>query len=81
MLRLLAHLRRTLWRSLTNDILVMSKAAAYSAILTVFPALLVLAALMAITPQAEFLRMETRHLLFRMFPPDVPPVLMTYFQG
>lgn len=81
MLRWLVHLRRALWHSLSDDIVMLSKAAAYSAILTVFPAILVVATLMAIAPQAEFLRFELRHLLYRMFPPEVPPVLLTYFQG
>ena len=81
MLCWLAHLRRALWNSLSDDIIMMSKAAAYSAIFTVFPAILVTATLVAIMPGAEFMRAEVRELLYQMFPPEVPPVLLAYFQG
>ncbi len=80
MLRWLAHLRRALWSSVSDDIITLSKAAAYSAILTVFPAILVSATLVAIMPEAEFLRTQLRYLLYQMFPPQVPPVLLGYFQ-
>ena len=81
MLCWLAHLRRALWNSLSDDIIMMSKAAAYSAIFTVFPAILVTATLVAIMPGAEFMRAGVRELLYQMFPPEVPPVLLAYFQG
>ena len=80
MLRWLAHLRRALLSSISDDIVTLSKAAAYSAILTVFPAILVTATLVAILPEAEFLRGQLRYLLYQMFPPEVPPVLLGYFQ-
>lgn len=80
-MRWLAHLRRALFKSLADDIVMMSKAAAYSAILMLFPAILVGAALAANLPGAQFLRAELRELLYQMFPPDVPPVVMAYFQG
>lgn len=80
MLRWLAHLRRALLSSISDDIVTLSKAAAYSAILTVFPAILVTATLVAIMPEAEFVRDQLRYLLYQMFPPQVPPVLMGYFQ-
>ena len=59
----------------------LSKAAAYSGILTVFPAILVAATVVAITPEAEFLRTELRYMLYQMLPLDVAPVLLAYFQG
>ena len=80
MLRLLDYLRRALLNSISDDIVMLSKAAAYSAILTVFPAILVTATLVAIMPEAQFMRLQLRELLFQMFPPEVPPVLMGYFQ-
>ncbi len=75
------HLRHALVNSLSDDIIMMSKAAAYSAIFTVFPAILVGATLVAIMPGAQFMRAEVRMLLYQMFPPQVPPVLLAYFQG
>ncbi len=59
----------------------LSRAAAYSGILTVFPAILVTATLIAIMPGAEFFRTEIRQILYQMFPPQVPPVLLGYFQA
>ncbi|HEX4019793.1 MAG TPA: YihY/virulence factor BrkB family protein [Acidobacteriaceae bacterium] len=81
MLRWFLHLRRALWNSVSDDIITLSRAAAYSSILTVFPAILVMATIVAISPQAEFVRLEFGYLLYQMFPPDVPPVLLAYFQG
>ncbi|HUZ04539.1 MAG TPA: YihY/virulence factor BrkB family protein [Acidobacteriaceae bacterium] len=67
--------------SVSDDIIMLSRAAAYSAILTIFPAIVVAATLVAISPQAEFMRTELSYLLYQIFPPDVPPMLLAFFQG
>lgn len=81
MLRLLKYLRQAFMNSLSDDIVMLSKAAAYSGILTVFPAILVTATAVAIAPEAEFLRTELRYMLYQLLPLDVAPVLLDYFQG
>ncbi|MHB1958134.1 MAG: YihY/virulence factor BrkB family protein [Acidobacteriaceae bacterium] len=81
MLRWLVHLRRTVVNSLSNDVLMLARAGAYSAILCVFPIVLLTAAVLATSPAAEVVRAELRAMLYQMFPPDVPPLVLAYFQG
>jgi membrane protein len=81
MQRWLAHLRRTLLNSINHDVLMLARAGAYSAILCVFPIVLVTATVLAFSPAAEVVRAELRVLLYQMFPPDVPPLVLGYFQG
>ncbi len=81
MQRWLVHLRRTLVHSVSNDVLMLARAGAYSALLCVFPIVLVAATVLAFSPAAEVVRSELRGLLYQMFPPDVPPLVLAYFQG
>ncbi|MHB1673057.1 MAG: YihY/virulence factor BrkB family protein [Acidobacteriaceae bacterium] len=81
MLRWLVHLRRTIVNSLSNDVLMLARAGAYSAILCVFPIVLLTAAVLATSPAAEVVRAELRAMLYQMFPSDVPPLVLAYFQG
>lgn len=81
MRRWLVHLRRTLVNSVNNDVLTMARAGAYSAILCIFPIVLVTAAILAVSPAAEVVRTELRDMLYQMFPPDIPPLVLAYFQG
>ncbi len=59
----------------------LARAGAYSAILCVFPIVLLAAAVLATSPAAEVVRAELRTMLYQMFPPDVPPLVLAYFQG
>ena len=81
MRRWLVHLRRTLVNSVNNDVLMLARAGAYSAILCIFPIVLVTAAILAVSPAAEVVRTELRAMLYQMFPPDIPPLVLAYFQG
>jgi len=81
MQRGLAHLRKTIVNSVNNDVLMLARAGAYSAILCVFPVVLIAATMLAFSPAAEVVRAELRALLYQMFPPDVPPLVLAYFQG
>ncbi len=67
--------------SVNNDVLTMARAGAYSAIICVFPIVLVTATMLAYSPSAEFVRAELRSMLYQMFPPDIPPLVLAYFQG
>ena len=67
--------------SLNNDVLMLARAGAYSAILCIFPIVLVTAAILAVSPAAEVVRAELRAMLYQMFPPDIPPLVLAYFQG
>ena len=80
MLRLFVHLRKALVNSLDHDVLGTAKAAAYSAILCVFPALLVLTALIALTPDSNSLRGEVRAALDEVLPADTMNLAQAYLQ-
>ena len=47
----IAHFRKALWLALEHDVLNTAKAVAYSGMLMMFPALVVLAALLAVVPE------------------------------
>lgn len=81
MRRWLVYLRRTVMSSVNNDVLMLARAGAYSAIICVFPIVLLAATLVALAPSAEFVRAELRSMLYQMFPPDIPPLVLAYFQG
>lgn len=80
MMRWLVHLRRTVWNALNNDVLLLARAGAYSAILCVFPIVLITATIVVFSPAAVFVRNELRVVLYQMFPSDVPPLVLGYFQ-
>ena len=67
-------------KSLDHDVLGTAKAAAYSAILCVFPALLVLTALIAVTPGSNSLRGEVRSALDEILPTDTMNLAQAYLQ-
>lgn len=77
MQRALTHLRRALSLALEHDVLNTAKAAAYSGMLSFFPAVLVLTALLAQAPEGPSLVGEMRGL-FEQF---LPPGSMTLLQG
>lgn len=81
MRRWIVHLRRTIASSVNNDVLMLARAGAYSAIICVFPIVLLAATMVVFAPSAEFVRAELRSMLYQMFPPDIPPLVLAYFQG
>jgi membrane protein len=81
MLSYLADLRRALLRSLGHDVLTTAKAAAYSAILSVFPALLVLTTLLALTPETSSMGGEIRSAFEQILPSDTMDLVQSYFQN
>ena len=72
-------LRRALWRSFAHGALNNAKAAAYSAILSIFPALLVITTLLALTPETDTLRSDLRNAFAAVLPPDTMLLLQAYF--
>jgi len=63
------HIRKALWLALEHDVLNTAKAAAYSGMLALFPALVVLTALLAMVPEGTSLVGEVRGA-FEQFLPD-----------
>src|ERR1035438_8956286 len=70
MLRFLAQLRKALWLALDHDVLNTAKAAAYSGMLMLFPALVVLTTLLARVPEGTTLVGEIRQAFAQILPAD-----------
>jgi membrane protein len=79
MVRVLVHLRRAVWSAFGHSAFSMAKAAAYSAILSIFPALLVVTTLFATMPAGDDLRGVIRGALATVLPPDTMQLVQTYF--
>lgn len=74
------HLRRAIWESLGHSVLGNAKAAAYSAILSVFPALLVATTVLAFGPETDTLRGDLRIAFSSILPADTMSLVQAYFQ-
>jgi len=79
MLRLFQHLRRALWSAFGHGALSMAKAAAYSAILSIFPALLVVTTVFATMPSSDNVRGVLRAAFQQVLPPDTMQLVQSYF--
>lgn len=80
MLRLLFYLRRTGQGAWTNDVLGQAKGAAYSAILSFFPALIVMTAAVSYAPDTESLMGNISAAFVRILPPGTAPLLVSFMQ-
>lgn len=81
MLRSLHQLRRAMLHALSHDVLTLAKAAAYSAILGLFPALLVVTTLLALVPQSDTLIGEIRGALADFLPGNAIDAVQDYFNA
>ncbi|MGA7521946.1 MAG: YihY/virulence factor BrkB family protein [Acidobacteriaceae bacterium] len=79
MLRLFHHLRRAIWAAFGHSVFSMAKAAAYSAILSIFPAMLVVTTMFAMMPSGGDLRGLLRGGFERILPPDTMQLVQMYF--
>jgi membrane protein len=77
--RTLGHFRRAVEKSLSHDVFTTAKAAAYSGILSLFPSLLVLNTLLALTPATGTVPGEVRALLAMVLPWDTMDFVQGYF--
>jgi membrane protein len=77
--RTLEHFRRAVEKSLAHDVFTTAKAAAYSGILSLFPSLLVLNTLLALTPATGTVTGEVRTLLAMVLPWDTMDFVQGYF--
>jgi membrane protein len=80
MLRTFDHLRRAMWRAFGHGALNNAKASAYSAVLSIFPALLVVTTLLALTPETDTVRSDIRNGFSEILPPDTMTLVQAYFQ-
>ena len=75
----LEKFRLALGTSLSHDVFGTAKAAAYSAILCLFPTILVLTTLLALTPESDSVRGEMRAAFSEVLPNDTMTLLHDYF--
>lgn len=81
MSRFFQHFRMALWRSFQHDAFAVAKAAAFSAIITLFPAILMLASILSISRTTELLFREVSHAVGRILPEGTHSAVMQYFIG
>ncbi|HEX7727395.1 MAG TPA: YihY/virulence factor BrkB family protein [Terracidiphilus sp.] len=77
----IAHFRKALWLALEHDVLNTAKAVAYSGMLMMFPALVVLAALLAVVPEGTSFAGEIRSAFEQFLPDDAMVLLQTTLQS
>ncbi len=77
--QIVRYLRRALGRSFGHGAFLTAKAAAYSELLSLFPALLVAAALLAKAPTTELVRADVHGMLSDLLPPDTMALAQGYF--
>ena len=78
-LELARTLRRAAMAAFDHDALTVGQATAYSAMVTLFPALIVAAAVVGLLPDALPLRVQMALFFDRVLPSNVSPLLETYF--
>jgi membrane protein len=71
--------RRTTLKCIEHDVLNVAQSAAYSAMVGLFPALIVAAAVVQLLPYSAPLRFQLAHFFNRVLPSDVVPLLQAYF--
>ncbi|MGB0123837.1 MAG: YihY/virulence factor BrkB family protein [Silvibacterium sp.] len=79
-LRHFHHLRRAAWEALRHGVFTNAKAAAYSAILSLFPSVLVGTTLLALTPETATMRGDLVAGFASILPPDTMSLVQSYFQ-
>jgi membrane protein len=79
LLRLPTILHRALLRALDHDCLNLAQSTAYSAMVSLFPALIVTAAIVSQLPDTAPFRFQLSLFFDGILPPDVSPLLQSYF--
>jgi membrane protein len=79
MARALEKFRLALMTSLSHDVFGIAKGAAYSAILCLFPTMLVITTLLALAPESDTVRGEMRAAFAEVLPTDTMSLLHAYF--
>ncbi len=80
LMRQLQYLRKAAWSAFGHGSFTAAKAAAYSGILSLFPALLVVTTLLAFSPETDTFRGDLREGFAQLLPADTMTLVQTYFQ-
>lgn len=75
------HLQRAGWNALCHSAFQNSKAAAYSAILSLFPTILAITTVLALAPEGNTFLGELSYGFSQILPPDTMMLVQTYFQA
>lgn len=81
MKRFATHFRKALWLALEHDVLNTAKAAAYSGMLMIFPAVMLLTTLLAAVPEGTTLMGEIRAAFEQFLPADALSLLQASMQA
>lgn len=81
MSRFFRHLRIAFWRAFQHDAFAVAKAAAFSAILTFFPVILVLASILSRSHSSELFVREIFRALGRILPAETSATVAQYITG
>jgi membrane protein len=81
MIRIVRHFRKAIWLAIEHDLLNTAKAAAYSGMLALFPALVVLTALLLQVPQGTSLVGEFRASFEQFLPVDSVSLMQSAIQA
>jgi membrane protein len=81
MIRIVRHFRKAVWLALEHDLLNTAKAAAYSGMLALFPALVVITALLAQVPEGTSLVGEFRVSFEQFLPVDSMSLMQSAIQA
>jgi membrane protein len=79
LLRIPVIFHRALICALDHDFLNLAQSTAYSAMVSLFPALIVAAAVVSLLPDTAPIRFQLAVIFDRILPPDVSPLLESYF--
>ena len=79
MLRIFTLFRRAILRAIRHDLFNLAQSTAYSAMVALFPALIVIAAFIGLLPDTAPLRSQLAEFFDRILPSDVSPILQSYF--
>ncbi|ADW69816.1 YihY/virulence factor BrkB family protein [Granulicella tundricola] len=77
--RIPGMIQRALFDALAHDCLNLGQSAAYSAMVSLFPAMIVTAAIIALLPDTAPLRSQVGDFFDQVLPADVLPLLTSYF--
>ncbi|MDE1177205.1 MAG: YihY/virulence factor BrkB family protein [Edaphobacter sp.] len=80
MLRIHVILHRAVLKAVEHDVFNLAQSAAYSAMVALFPAMIVSAAVIAVLPDNAPIRNQVSYFFSRILPPQVMPLLEAYFQ-
>ena len=81
MVRSLHYLRHAVWKAISHEVLTLSKSAAYSAILGLFPAILVVTTVLALMPETEGIAGDVTSTFSDFMPPQMMNAVQGYFHA